>query len=145
MAVRYFNDRIAYRLPRKRLTREWILASAAAEGWQVGEVSYVFCSAEGLLHMNRQYLGHDYYTDVITFDESDPEARIINGDIFIDVETVRSNAARFGSRPIDEMRRVIIHGMLHLCGYKDKTPRDEQAMHAREDHYLALWPESGKQ
>jgi len=97
-------------------------------------------SAQRLLEMNRQYLGHDYFTDVITFDYSDRRGtRIVSGDIFIDVETVRDNARLYGARPLEEMRRVVVHGVLHLCGQGDKTPRTNAQMHRKEDRYLRFW------
>ena len=91
--------------------------------------------------MNRQYLGHDYYTDIITFDDSDLKEGYIAGDIFIDVETVADNARQYGATRREEMQRVIVHGVLHLCGQKDKTPRANRQMHAKEDKYLALLAE----
>ena len=122
--VRYYNDSCSYRLPEKRRTTEWLRRVAEEEGYALGDVNYIFCSAERLLEMNRQFLGHDYFTDVITFDYSDrKEARTVSGDIFIDVE----------------MRRVVVHGVLHLCGQKDKTPRAERQMHRKEDKYLAMF------
>ena len=108
----------------------------------MGDVSYIFCSAERLLEMNRQFLGHDYYTDVITFDYSDLRgSRTVAGDIFIDVETVADNARLYGADRLTEMRRVVVHGVLHLCGQKDKTPRANRQMHAKEDKYLKLFEE----
>ena len=93
MAVRYYTDDCTYRLPQKRLTAAWLDRVAREEGYELGDVTYIFCSAARLLDMNRQFLGHDYYTDVITFDYSDRKgARIVSGDIFIDVETVADNA-----------------------------------------------------
>ena len=90
--------------------------------------------------MNRRFLGHDYYTDVITFDYSDRRAtRTVAGDIFIDVETVADNARIYGAARLQEMRRVVVHGLLHLCGQRDKTPRTERQMHRKEDRYLAFW------
>ena len=98
------------------------------------------CSAERLLEMNRQYLGHDYFTDVITFDYSDRRGtRTVAGDIFIDVETVADNARIYGATTLQEMRRVVVHGLLHLCGQRDKTPRTERQMHRKEDKYLRFW------
>lgn len=109
------------------------------------DVNYIFCSAERLLEMNRQFLGHDYYTDVITFDYSDRRKnRTVAGDIFIDVETVADNARIYGASRLEEMRRVIVHGLLHLCGQKDKTPRTNAAMHRKEDKYLRYWKEETK-
>lgn len=140
MAVRYYNDGCAYRLPQKRRTTAWLHEVARAEGYEVGEVCYIFCSAARLLEMNRQYLGHDYYTDVITFDYGDRHgARRISGDIFIDVETVADNARLYGASRLEEMRRVVVHGLLHLCGQGDKTPRTNRQMHRKEDRYLAFW------
>lgn len=143
MAVQYQTDDCRYRLPRKRRTTAWLRQVARSEGYELGEVTYIFCSAERLLAMNRQYLGHDYYTDVITFDYSDRRGtRTISGDVFIDVETVADNARRYGVSRLDEMRRVIVHGVLHLCGQGDKTPRTNAQMHRKEDKYLAYWEEA---
>ena len=140
MAIRYFNDSCSYRLPEKRRTREWLTEVAREEGYKVGEINYIFCSAERHLQINRDFLGHDYYTDIITFDESDLRGEgVINGEIYIDVETVADNAAQFGATRLEEMRRVVVHGVLHLCGQKDKTPRAEREMHRKEDKYLTFW------
>ncbi len=140
MAVRYYNDDCNYRLPQKRLTATWLKEVAAAEGYTLGEVNYIFCSARRLLEMNKQFLGHDYYTDIITFDYSDLKGSgIVAGDIFIDVETVADNAAQYGATRLEEMRRVVVHGVLHLCGQKDKTPRANAQMHRKEDKYLKFW------
>ena len=134
MAIRYFNDSCTYRLPEKRRTREWLVEVDREEGYAVGEINYIFCSAERLLEINREFLNHDYYTDIITFDESDLRGEgVINGEIYIDVETVADNAAQFGATRLEEMRRVVVHGVLHLCGQKDKTPRAEREMHRKED------------
>ncbi len=142
MAVKYYTDDCSYRLPQKRLTAEWLRRVAEAEGYELGEVSYIFCSAQRLLEMNRQYLGHDYFTDVSTIDYSDRKgARVISGDIFIDVETVADNARQYGSPTLQEMRRVVVHGVLHLCGQGDKTPRTNAQMHRKEDKYLKFWEE----
>ena len=128
MAVKYYPDDCSYRLPRKRLTAEWLRRVAEAEGYELGDVSYIFCSAQRLLEMNRQYLGHDYFTDVITFDYSDRKgARVIS---------------QYGSPTLQEMRRVVVHGVLHLCGQGDKTPRTNAQMHRKEDKYLKFWEES---
>lgn len=142
MAVRYYNDDCTYRLPEKRRTARWLGEVARAEGYTLGDVSYIFCSAARLLEMNRQYLGHDYYTDVITFDYSDRRGiHVVSGDIFIDVETVADNARQYGATKLEEMRRVVVHGVLHLCGQRDKTPRTNAQMHRKEDRYLAFWHE----
>ncbi len=140
MAVHYHTDDCRYRLPEKRRTSAWLTAVSAEEGYQMGEVNYIFCSARRLLEMNRQFLGHDYYTDIITFDYSDLKGEgVIHGDIYIDIETVRDNARIYGATSLEEMRRVIVHGVLHLCGQKDKTPRANAQMHRKEDKYLKFW------
>ena len=140
MAIHYHTDDCRYRLPEKRRTSAWLKEVAAAEGYQMGEVNYIFCSAQRLLEMNRQFLGHDYYTDIITFDYSDLKGEgIIHGDIYIDVETVADNARQYEATHLEEMRRVVVHGVLHLCGQKDKTPRANAQMHRKEDKYLKFW------
>lgn len=143
MAVHYYTDDCTYRLPQKRLTARWLHAVAEAEGFALGEVSYIFCSAQRLLEMNREFLRHDYYTDVITFDYSDrSEKRTVAGDIFIDVETVADNALQYGVPFLEEMRRVVVHGLLHLCGQGDKTPDTNTEMHRKEDKYLKYWEQT---
>lgn len=140
MKVGYYNEDCTYRLPQKRRTTAWLREVAAAEGYVLGDVNYIFCSARRLLEMNRQFLGHDYFTDVITFDYSDRRGtRTVSGDIFIDVETVADNARLYGATRLDEMRRVVVHGLLHLCGQRDKTPRTNAQMHRKEDKYLKFW------
>lgn len=142
MAVRYYTDDCAYRLPEKRRTARWLRRVAEEEGYALGDVNYIFCSARRLLEMNRQFLGHDYYTDVITFEYGDRKRTgTVEGDIFIDVETVADNARQYGATKLAEMRRVVVHGVLHLCGQKDKTPRTNAQMHRKEDKYLAWWEE----
>lgn len=140
MAVRYYTDDCSYRLPEKRRTAAWLKEVAEAEGYRLGDVNYIFCSAARLLEMNKEFLGHDYFTDIITFDYSDLKGSgVVSGDIFIDVETVADNARIYGATKIQEMRRVVVHGVLHLCGQKDKTPRANALMHRKEDKYLKFW------
>lgn len=119
----------------RRITR-WIQAVAAGYGFSVGELNYIFCSDERELQVNRDFLGHDYYTDVITFDYSTPST--IAGDIFISLDTVRSNAEQVGVPFLDELHRIIIHGALHLTGQGDKTPETKAQMTAKEDQALAM-------
>lgn len=135
-AIRFYNDDCKYRLAERRKVREWLVVAAEEEGYGITEISYIFCSAQRLLEMNRRFLGHDYYTDVITFDYGDRKAGYVSGDIFIDVETVADNAAQYGATRREEMLRVIVHGLLHLCGQGDKTPRTNAQMHRKEDKYL---------
>lgn len=126
------------RLPKfkKRQMTAWIKAVAATHGRRVGDIGYMFVDDERILQTNRDYLGHDYYTDVITFDYDEDD--IINGDIVISLDTVRSNAEMLGKSYDDELNRVIIHGILHLCGINDKGPGEREVMEANEDKALAL-------
>ncbi len=121
---------------RERILRNWIREVAAHYNRRVGELCYQFCGDERILQTNQDFLDHDYYTDIITFDES--EGDVISGDMLISLETVRSNAELLGNQYAEELHRVIIHGVLHLCGLKDKTPEDEANMRAAEDQALRL-------
>ena len=123
-------------LDERKVTR-WMKAVAAEYGFGVGNINYIFCSDERELEVNRQFLGHDYYTDVITFDYS--TASTLNGDIFISLDTVRSNAEMVGVRFEDELLRILIHGVLHLTGQGDKTPETKAQMTAKEELALAKW------
>lgn len=136
--IRFFNEDSPYKLPQKQITRQWLKQQAEAEGFRVGDLNYIFCSDEHVLQVNRDYLQHDYYTDIITFDQSEEED-LIEGDIFISVDRVTDNAQQLNVEPINEMRRVLAHGLLHLCGYGDKSPEEELAMRAKEDEWLAAW------
>lgn len=136
--INFYNDDCNFLPAGRRKIREWLLEVALDEGFIITDVNYIFCSARRLLEMNRQFLGHDYFTDVITFDYGSRRQRIASGDIFIDVETVADNARIYKSSRKTEMMRVIVHGLLHLCGQKDKTPRTEAQMHRKEDKYLKL-------
>ena len=119
-----------------RETTAWIKAVAATFGRRVGEIGYMFVDDEKILEINNQYLGHDYYTDIITFDYD--EGNVISGDLVISVDTVRTNAELFGKSYADELNRVIIHGILHLCGINDKGPGEREIMEAHENKALAL-------
>lgn len=120
----------------KRDTTRWIKAVAATHNRKVGEIGYMFVNDEKILEVNNEYLGHDYYTDVITFDYC--EGNILNGDIVISLDTVRTNAEKFGKTYEDELFRVIIHGVLHLCGINDKGPGEREIMEENENKALAL-------
>lgn len=121
---------------KKRPTTAWIKAVAASYGRKVGEIGYMFVDDEKILEVNREYIGHDYYTDIITFDYD--EGDVINGDIVISLDTVRTNAEKFGKTLDDELHRVIIHGILHLCGINDKGPGEREIMEAAENRALAM-------
>lgn len=121
----------------ERKIGKWIRSVAAEYGFSVGNINYIFCSDERELEVNRQFLGHDYYTDVITFDYSTPTT--LNGDIFISLDTVRSNAEMVSTTFDHELLRILIHGVLHLTGQGDKTPETKAQMTQKEEAALAKW------
>jgi probable rRNA maturation factor len=133
--ISFFEEDIQYNLKDKIKVKQWIKDTIAAEGYKLDELTYIFCSDAYLLQINQQYLNHDTYTDIITFDNSS-EDRVITGDIFISIERIRENAAKFDQSVTNELHRVIIHGALHLLGYKDKTAVDSKNMTQMEDKYL---------
>jgi probable rRNA maturation factor len=134
--VQFFEEDITYTLKNKTKVRQWILETILAEGFKLQELTYIFCSDNYLLKINQEYLDHDAYTDIITFDNSENKENIA-GDIFISIPRIRENAASFKVTATDELHRVIIHGALHLLGYKDKAPADKKKMTEKEDYYLA--------
>lgn len=134
--ITYNADGVKMPKIRHRDTTAWIKRVAEAHGRKVGEIGYMFVSDEKILEVNRQYLGHDYYTDIITFDYD--EGDVINGDLVISLDTVRTNAEKFGKEYADELNRVIIHGILHLCGINDKGPGEREIMEAHENAALAM-------
>ena len=140
MEIYFDTESIDFKLPAVILTRKWIKETVKNENekWKVGELSFIFCDDTYLHKMNVEYLNHDTLTDIITFDNSD-EGNKIEGDIFISVERVRENSVTLKTVFEQELRRVIIHGVLHLCGYKDKTKKDAQIMREKEDFYIAKW------
>ena len=121
---------------KKRETSAWIKAVAATYGRKIGEVGYMFVDDKKILEVNNEYLGHDYYTDVITFDYDEDDT--VNGDIVISLDTVRTNAELFGKTYEEELHRVIIHGILHLCGINDQGPGEREQMEAAENKALAM-------
>ena len=134
--ITYNTDGVKMPSIKKRENTAWVKAEAASYGKRVGEIAYIFVDDEKILEVNRQYLGHDYYTDIITFDYC--EGDVISGDLFISLDTVRTNAERVGATYEEELHRVIIHGILHLCGINDKGPGEREIMEAAEDKALAL-------
>ena len=121
---------------RRRDTSAWVKAVAASYGKKVGEIAYIFVDDEEILRVNREYLQHDYYTDIITFDYT--EGDTISGDLFISLDTVRTNAEQFDKPYDEELHRVIIHGILHLCGINDKGPGEREIMEAAENRALKM-------
>lgn len=134
--ITYNADGVKMPKIRHRDTSAWIKRVAQAHGRKVGEIGYMFVSDEKILEVNRQYLGHDYYTDIITFDYD--EGDVLNGDLVISLDTVRTNAEKFGKEYDEELHRVIIHGILHLCGINDKGPGEREIMEAHENEALAM-------
>ena len=134
--IRYQAESAKMPNRKKRATQARIRAVAATYGRKVGEVGYLFVDDERILETNRTYLGHDYYTDIITFDYD--EGDTINGDLFISLDTVRTNAEKYNKPYEEELHRVIIHGILHLCGINDKGPGEREIMEAAENKALQM-------
>ena len=137
--ISYQTEGIEMPAIKKRETTEWIKKVAADYGKRVGEIAYIFCSDEKILEVNRQYLQHDYYTDIITFDYTSGDK--ISGDLFISLDTVKTNSETFNTSYNEELYRTIIHGILHLCGINDKGPGEREIMEANENKALAILPE----
>ena len=126
--ITYDVDGVKMPKIKKRLTNKWIKAVAATYGRKTGDIGYMFVDDEKILEVNKEYLGHDYYTDIITFDYDEDD--VISGDLVISLDTVRTNAEKFGKEYTEELNRVIIHGILHLCGINDKGPGEREIMEA---------------
>lgn len=136
--IHFFSEDIAFTLKEKQKVREWIATTIQKEGFiRIGELNFIFCSDEYLHTINKQYLNHDTYTDIVTFDSSEEE-QVIAGDVFISIDRIRENAKQFATLERDELHRVIIHGVLHLCGYFDKKKDDKVLMTQKEDYYLKV-------
>ena len=136
MAISFHSENVDFPAIKKRDTANWIKAVAKKHDRQVGEISYLFCDDKKILEINRQYLQHDFYTDIITFDYS--EKKTISGDITISLDTVRSNSQQYQTEYVEELNRVIIHGILHLCGLDDHTEAEKKAMREAENSALLL-------
>ena len=134
--ITYNTENVKMPAIRRRDTTAWIRRVAAIYNKKVGEIGYLFCDDNHILEVNREYLGHDYYTDIITFDYD--EGDTLNGDLVISLDTVRTNAEKFHKDYNEELHRVIIHGILHLCGLNDKGPGERELMEAAEDEALAI-------
>ena len=134
--ITYSSENVKMPKIRKRDTSAWIKQVAASYGRKVGEIGYLFVDDEKILEVNNEYLGHDYYTDIITFDYDEDD--VINGDLVISLDTVKSNAELFNKPYEEELFRVIIHGILHLCGINDKGPGEREIMEAAENKALEM-------
>lgn len=135
LPIHFFSEEIPFTLKQKLLVRSWINKTILSEGFKLGELSFIFSDDEYLLKINKEYLDHDTFTDIITFDNSDVE-KLIVGDIFISIDRIRENSKKFNVDMRDELHRVMIHGTLHLLGYPDKGKEAKKVMTAKEDHYL---------
>lgn len=136
MSIQYFSEDVPEPKFKRREASNWIKNVVVTEGYKLGDVSFIFCSDDYLLDVNRKYLDHDYYTDIITFDYV--EDKILNGDIFISIDRVKENAVEFETTFDNEFHRILIHGILHLLGYKDKIRKDKLIMTEKEDLYLKI-------
>lgn len=136
-SIHFFTEDIDFTLKGKADIRNWIKQTITLEGQQLRELNFIFCTDEYLLQINREYLNHDTYTDIVTFDNSELRGKIV-GDVFISIERIRENAQRFKVAERDELHRVIIHGVLHLLGYTDKGKKEKAQMTEKENQYLGL-------
>ncbi|RZL42349.1 MAG: rRNA maturation RNase YbeY [Pedobacter sp.] len=136
LPINFFLEDVSYNLRDKQLLRNWINQTISSEKYSLSELNFIFCSDDYLLEINKQYLNHDTFTDIITFDNSEEE-KVIFGDIFISIDRIKENAANFKVGMKDELHRVIIHGTLHLLGYPDKKKEEKALMTTKEDFYLA--------
>ena len=134
--INFFSENIPFTLTNKTLIRSWLLKCAKSEKQTISELNYIFCSDNYLKKINKQFLNHNYFTDIITFPTSPAGEKNISGDIFISIDRVRENAKTYGVRINEELNRVMVHGLLHLCGYKDKTSAEENKMREKENFYL---------
>ena len=135
--IAFFSEDTDYTLKEKAKIREWINLAIQGEGFKrISDLNFIFCSDEYLLEINKQYLNHDTYTDIVTFDSSEEE-EVIAGDVFISIDRIRDNSSKFKVSERDELHRVIIHGVMHLCGYHDKNKADKEEMTAKENEYLS--------
>ena len=135
--VKFFSEEIDFKLKKQRNTAAWIRLVIQQEGGSLGDISFIFCSDTYLHDINVEYLSHNTLTDIITFDNSE-EAGVIQGDIFISIDRVKDNSLKFKTDFDDEIHRVIIHGILHLIGYGDKSKAAKKQMRGKEDAYLSL-------
>lgn len=139
MAISFYAEDIELPALKEEAISNWIRRVAETYGKKTGDISYIFCSDEKILEVNRQYLQHDYYTDIITFDYTGGNK--ISGDLFISLDTVKTNSEKFQTPYNEELHRTIIHGILHMCGINDKGPGEREIMEENENKALAILPE----
>lgn len=134
--ILFYTSNTSFKASNRRAIKKWISDVLKSYGKQVGDIGLIFCDSEYMLQLNKKYLDHDHYTDVITFTYSEKESKRLSGDIFIDPETVFFNAQRYGQKKEQELLRVIIHGILHMAGLNDRTPKERKKMRKAEDTAL---------
>lgn len=137
MSVDFHSENLNFRLKKIRVHKRWIERVIKSQGNTSGNISIIFTTNSFLLKLNREYLNHNYFTDVITFDYSEKE--LISGDVYISIDQVRINAMEYGTEIYEELRRVMIHGVLHLLGFMDGTKEEKATMRSREDEALKFW------
>ena len=137
--IHFHIEEIDFKVPTPLKIKKWLTATAEQEGYSIQEINYIFCSDAYLLQINKDYLNHNDLTDIITFDNSEEEG-LIEADIFISIDRVRENAQDFNEAFEREFKRVMVHGLLHLVGYGDKSPQEKTEMRKREEAYLSLFP-----
>jgi len=137
MPIRFFYEQTKYKIEYPRKTVKWIIESARRERKSVVNINYIFCSDRYLLRLNQEFLNHNTFTDIITFDDS--VGKNISGEIFISLDRVKENSLKFNSPFQIELLRVMMHGILHLAGYRDKKPKEISTMRKKEEAYLSLW------
>ncbi len=142
MSISFHKEEIEFELPAEDHLEQWLTAIAKKEKKTIIQLSYIFCSDQYLLEINKTYLGHDYYTDIITFPYK--QDREVESDIFISIDRIRENAIEYKTTFQQELLRVIVHGLLHMLGYGDKTEEDQIEMTKMEDHSISLWHELTK-
>lgn len=136
--VEFNKINVAFRLEKTKVVKEWLISVSKKEGKSIESLSFNFCSDRYLLNINKKFLNHNYLTDIITFNLGTKE--LINGDIYISIDRVKENAREVGCLYQQELRRIMVHGILHLCGYNDKSQKDKYNMTRAEDYYLSLLP-----
>lgn len=134
MSINFYNEQIDFLPDRTQALQKWVTSVIDHKGLIAGTINFIFCNDEYLLKLNQQYLDHDTYTDIITFDYS--VNTVVSGDIFISIDRINENAEKYNKSFENELHRVIIHGILHLCGQKDKTDAESNEMRSQEDYYL---------
>lgn len=134
--INFYTEEVSFLIEDKEKVTAWITDAISSENYKLESISYIFCNDTYLLDINAKYLKHSELTDIISFDET--IGKLISGDIFISIDRITENAKTFKNSLIDELHRVMIHGVLHFCGYKDKSVTDKSAMRKKEDYYLSL-------